>query len=382
MEALHKIHKEEFGSAPEVIAEAPGLVNLLGGHTEYNEGYVLQAALNKTFKVAVSRREDNALRFFAADLAERKRTTIPNLKFKREDRWANYIKGICVSFLQYGFPLKGMNISVSSDFPAGIGLASSAAMETAAAEAIRKLFGLDVSDAQLLQIVNRVENDFMKSYQSLKGPMGCLLARKGNIMFLDMRSLAVEYIPADTADYSFIITDSNIPIINAKEETEHRRQKCRTCVELLSQKRSGTALRDYSESDLKQGMGLVPEPIRRLCMHVVSENTRTLDARKALKKKDFISLGKIMNRSHESLRDNYEVSCPELDWLIKRAWETECVLGSRMNGPGFCGCTVSLIKHSCIRDYEEQIRDYEHIFGFTPVVYPLEPSAGVRVVFP
>ncbi|MBN1647216.1 MAG: galactokinase [Spirochaetales bacterium] len=382
MDALYNIHKEEFGSAPQVITAAPGLVNLLGGHTEYNEGYLLQAAVSQTVKVAISARDDNALRFFAADYSERKRTTIPNLKFKREDRWANYIKGICVSFLQYGFPLRGMNISVIADLQAGVGLASSAALETAAAEAIRQLFSLEVSKAQFLQIVSRVENDFIKTYQSLKGPLGCFLAKEGTAMFIDMRSLSVDHIPLTMDGCSFVITDSSIPVICSREETEHRREKCRTCVELLSKKRPGTALRDYSENDLKQGMGLVPEPIRRLCMHVVSENTRVLEGKKALKKRDYVSFGKIMNRSHESLRDNYEVSCPELDWLIKRACETDGVLGSRMNGPGFCGSTVSLIRDDCLQNYMDQINDYEHIFGFAPKVYPLASSAGVRVLFP
>lgn len=382
MDSIYNAHKKEFGSPPEVIVSAPGLVNLLGGHTDYNEGYVLQAALKQTLKTAISVRNDNSLRFFAADFNERKRTTIPNLKYKREDRWANYIKGICVSYLQYGFSLKGLNISVESEFPPGIGLASSAALEIAIALGIKNLFGLDVSDAQFVQIANRVENDFMKTSQTLRGPLGCFLAKSKNAMFLDMRSMSVDNIPVSSADYTFIITDSNLPVINPKDEIKSRREKCRHCVSYLNQKKPGTALRDFTENDLKQGMGLVPEPIRRLCMHVVSENARVLSGRQALKKHDYQVFGKLMNRSHESLRDNYEVSCPELDWLIKRAWETDGVLGSRMNGPGFCGCTVSLIKNGCIENYIEQIKDYEHIFGFTPSVYPLEPSRGVRVIFP
>lgn len=382
MDSIYKAHNEEYGSPPEVIVAAPGLVNLLGGHTDYNEGYVLQAALKQTLKVAISIRNDNSIRFFAADFSERKRTTIPNLKYKREDRWANYIKGVCVSYLQYGFSLKGLNISVSSEVPPGIGLASSAALEVAAALGIKTLFGLDVSDAQFIQIANRVENDFMKLSQTLRGPLGCFLAKAKNAMFLDMRSLSVNNIALTSDEYTFVVTDSNLPVIDSKEEIKSRRDKCARCVSYLNQKKPGAALRDYTENDLKQGMGLMPEHIRRLCMHVVSENDRVLSGKQALRKHDYQAFGKLMNRSHESLRDNYEVSCPELDWLIKRAWETEGVLGSRMNGPGFCGCTVSLIRNDCIENYREQIKDYEHIFGFTPNVYPLESSRGVRVIFP
>ena len=382
MEKLYSIHNEEFGGPPELIVSAPGLVNILGGHTDYNEGYVLQTAISQSVKIAVSRREDNALRFYAADLNERKRTTTPNLKYKREDRWANYLKGVCAAFMKFGFPLKGLNISLSSEIPAGIGLSSSSAIAVAATEAIRKLFRYEISDAQFIQIANSVENEFIDLSQQLTGPLGCFLSKKNTAMFLDLRTLDIEYLPIKFDDYSFIITDSNLPVISAKEETKNRKQKCRECVGFLNQKKNGSALRDYSENDLKQGMGLVPEPVRRLCLHVVAENEKVLEGKDALLRKDIQALGKLMSRSHESLRDNYEVSCPELDWLIKRAWETEGVLGSRMNGPGFCGCTVSLIRNDCIENYRSQIKDYDHIFGFAAGLFPLEPSDGVCVLYP
>lgn len=382
MEKIYKSHEEEYGSPPSIIVKAPGLVNLLGGHTEYNDGYVLQAALKQSVYVAASPRDDNSLRFFAADYAERKRTTVPNLKFKREDRWANYIKGICNSYMQYGYELKGMNFTISSEVPACVGLATSAAIEIATAEVIRSFYKFDVSDTQFIQIANRVENDFMNLHHPLKSPLGCLFAKTGTAMYLDMRTLEMDYIPLNFDDYCFLITNSNLPLISPVEEVMHRREKCKECVTLLNQKKAGTALRDYTESDLKGGMGLVPEPMRRLCTHVVAENNKVLDGVKVLKKGDLESFGKIMNRSHESLRDNYEVSCPELDWLIKRAWETDGVLGARMNGPGFCGCTITLIRKDKIDNYASQIENYDHIFGFTPELYPLEPSGGVSIILP
>jgi galactokinase len=151
-------------------------------------------------------------------------------------------------------------------------------------------------------------------------------------------------------------------------------------VQYLSTRKPGTALRDYSPGDVRDSMGLIPESTRKKCLHVVEENHRVLEAEEALRKKDLVAFGKLMNRSHESLRDLYEVSCPELDWLVKRAWETEGVYGSRLTGAGFGGCTVTLIEEDAVPRYREHILQYERIFGFRPELYLCKPSAGARIV--
>jgi galactokinase len=166
----------------------------------------------------------------------------------------------------------------------------------------------------------------------------------------------------------------------ADAEYNRRREECRKCVETLSVKKPGTALRDYSPADLRDSLGSIPETTRRKCLHVVEENARVLEAEEALRKKDLAGFGKLMNRSHESLRDLYEVSCPELDWLVKRAQETEGVYGSRLTGAGFGGCTITLIDEKAIPRYKEAILQYERIFGFRPEVYLCRPSGGARVL--
>jgi galactokinase len=381
MNDLMYMHKAEYGIDPEVIVSASGSVNLMGEHTDYNDGYVLQVAIDRSVYIAVSRRKDNALRFYSADLNERKRTTIANLKYKKEDRWANYIKGVIFEMNQIGFNFKGMDITVSGDIPQGIGLASSSAMEIATATAVKKLFKLSMKDAQIMQSAQLAESSFMGMDTEITDQLVSCVSKAGNALFIDLRKLDYEYIPLKLNDTKILITNSNIPLASAPAELRERKQQCRDCVSYLNKKKSGSALRDYSVSDLQHSMGIVPEHLRRICLHVVEENLRTLEAKEALKDNDLLTYGKLLNRSHESLRDQYEVSCPEIDWLVKRAWEIDGVLGSRMTGRGFGGCTITLIRDYAIDKYLEKLEEYERIFGFRADYFFCKPSDGVKIVY-
>jgi len=382
MADVFSLHRQEYGADPEVVASAPGVVNLMGEHTDYNEGYVLQIALNRTVEVAVSRRKDNSLKFFASDTNERKRTTIANLKYKREDRWANYSKGVIALLLQMGMPIKGIDITIHGTVPQGIGLGSSAALCVATAAAMKSLFSLKIKDMQLISVAGKAESEFIGLDTCITDAFISYVSKKDSAIFLDLRTLDYEVLPFNYKDLKLFIVNSNVPRFSIEADLKERKESCRECVEYLNRRKPGTSLRDYSSQDLKQGMGVVPEPLRRLCMHVVEENERVLEAKELLAKKDIIAFGKVMSRSHESLRDQYEVSCPEIDWLVKRALEIEGVLGSRLTGPGFGGCTVSLIKDHAIDRYVDRLSDYEHIFGFDPEFFACDPSAGVKILYP
>ncbi|MBI9103353.1 MAG: galactokinase [Spirochaetales bacterium] len=377
MTDLVKIHQEEYGCRPEYIGSAPGILNLMGEHTDYNEGYVLQMALKQRARVAVSRRKDNSLRFYASDFSERKRTTIPNLKYKREDRWANYSKGSLHGFLERGLNFKGLDITIQSDIPVKIGLGSSAAICVATAAAVNGLFDFKLKKLDLVQIASDAEKEFMGLKRSITDAFTSCMSKEGDVLFLDLRTLDYERIPLDIANYSILVINSNVPSIAEEEDLVEFQDECSHCVEFLSRKRPGKALRDYSFGDLKNGMGLMPESSRRLCTHVVIENERVVEVKDALIKGDLPLIGKLMNRSHESLRDNYEVSCPEIDWLVKRAWELDGILGSRMTGSGFGGCTVTLIREEIMEEYQKRLDEYEHIFGFSIKKFFTTPGAGV-----
>ena len=382
MSNLFSLHRAEYGVEPEVVVSAPGSVNLMGEHTDYNDGYVIQAAVVLHVEVALSLRKDNSLRFYAADLSERKRTTIANLKYKKEDRWANYPKGVLYEIAQLGYPLKGLDMTIRGNIPQGIGLAASAALCTASAEGVNRLLDLDMTQMQVIQSSSLSEKAFIGLDTEITNHFITYVAKKGSAVFLDNRSLAYEYIPLQLDKLKILITDSNVPKGSIEQELKERKEECSQCVEYLNKKRPGNSLRDYSIDDLQNSMGLIPENMRRLCLHVVEENQRVLEARDFLKKGNLPAYGKLLSRSHESLRDNYEVSCPEIDWLVKRAAEIDGVYGSRLTGSGFGGCTITLIREDALPEYRERLEEYEHIFGFDATTILCEPVDGVKVLFP
>jgi len=381
IEDMKKFHESEYGIEPETIAEAPGVINLLGEHTDFSDGFVIQAAINNSVKVAISKRSDNSLRFFAADVDERKKTTIANLKYKREDRWANFLKGVLYEFIQLGYNFKGLDITISGDIPQSIGLGSSAAVGVATALALRELFDFELTDIQVVQTAYLSESAFIGNSERLTDQFCTYYAEENSAVFLDVRTLEYANIPLDLSEYKLVITNSNVPVINSEEEIKERRTECQKCLTVLNLKTSISSLRDFNQSDLEQSMGMLTESSRRLCLHVVDENQRVLDGKKQLEQKDYISFGRLMNRSHESLRDNFEVSCPELDWLVKRAAEIDGCAGSRMAGPGFCGCTVSLMREDVFERYDERLEEYDRIFGFQAEYSICEPAGKARVVY-
>jgi galactokinase len=382
MDSVRHSHMEEYGKAPEIIAAAPGRVNLIGEHTEYNDGFVFPMAIDFAIRVAISRRKDSHVHFYSADFKDRKRATLPSLRYRKEDRWANYPKGIINALQARGYPLEGMDVTIHGDIPQGAGLSSSAALQIATAMAVQGLYKIEIGREELARIARESETEFVGVKGGYVDLYVSRLAKEGHAMLLDTRFLSYHYVPLILKTARIMITNSKVPHAPADAEYAKRREDCARCVELLSAKKPGTALRDFSPADVRDSLGIIPETTRKKCLHVVEENQRVLEAEEALKKRDLVTFGKLMNRSHESLRDLYEVSCPELDWLVKRAWETEGVYGSRLTGAGFGGCTVTLIEEKSIPLYREHIVSYERIFGFRPEIYLCKPSAGARILDP
>ena len=363
-----------------VVAEAPGRIHFLGEHSEPNAGLFLSAAIDRWIRVAVSARKDSSLRFYAADLGERKRTTMINLKFKREDRWANYIKVGIHLFTELGFPIKGLNFSVVGDIPQQVGLASSAALEVAAATALKSFFRASMNDAEFLERLSAAHIAYFGKNGEDVNYLISTSARKDTLLIVDESTLEVQKISSPFSRYKILIMDSRVPRFGVENELNQRMEDIKKGMELLSQKREGASFREYATSDLVESMGDLPEEIRRRSMHVVQEIRRIYDADDALKRGDLKAFSRIIFHSHESLRDLYEVSCPEIDWLVKRAQEIDGVLGSRMTGQGFGGCTYTILKDSAVEEYKRRLEDYERIFGFHPVVYEVKLAPCRRLV--
>jgi galactokinase len=379
------IHHTEYEldddrSEPVVIAEAPGRIHYLGEHGEPKAGLFLSSAIDRYVRLAVSLRKDNSIRFYAADLGERKRTTLVNLKYKREDRWANYIKVAIQVFAELGCPVKGLNFTIAGDIPQQVGLASSSAIEIAAAVALRGFFHTGISDRELISRLTAAQGLFFGKSANPVDYLVSLFAKKDQLLVVDEASMEVKRVKSPFSKFKILIMDSRVPRLGVEEELKQRRQDIKRGLELLSHKKQESNFRNYAANDLVESMGDLPEEIRRRCMHIVQELQRVYDAEDALKKQDFPALSKIFTHSHESLRDLYEVSCPEIDWLVKRAQEIEGVLGSRMTGQGFGGCTFTIIAETAIEEYRRRLEDYERIFGFHPLIYEVRPAAGARLV--
>ena len=392
------IHRTEYEledgrSNPVAIAEAPGRIHLLGAPTpnskdedilnvqnEEETGFFLSAAIDRYIHVAVSHRKDNSFRFYAADLNERKRSTLSNLKYRREDRWANYLKSAIYIFLGLGYPMRGMNFSFCGDIPQQIALASSTAIETAAAAALRSLLRVQITDFDLAEKLKLAHDTLFGNSASLADYQVCLMARKDQFLLIDPYSPALRLIKAPFSRFRILLIDSKVPRMGIESEIASRRTDIMKGLELLTQKRNGAGFQDFTPSDLVEALGDFPEHIRRRSLHIVEEIHRISDAAAALERSDLASFAKIIFHSHESLRDLYEISCPEIDWLVKRAQEIEGVAGSRMIGLGFGGCTYTIIRKELIGEYKKRLEEYERIFGFHPVIHDIKLATKARII--
>jgi len=382
---IGQVHRKEYEllndrSAPVAIAESPGRIHFLGDQGEPEDGFYLSAAIDRFIRVAVNARKDNSIRFYAADLGERKRSTISNLKYRREDRWANYLKPAISLFISLGYPLKGLNFSFCGDIPQQIALASSTAIEVAAAVALRSLLHVQINDMELAEKLKDAHETMFGNTVLLADYYVCLSAKKDHFLLVDTSESIVKLIKSPFARFRILLVDSRVPRMGVESEIMSRRADILKGLELLTEKRQGACFKDFAPTDLIEALGDFPEQIRRRSMHIVEEIHRINDAVSALERSDLASFAKIIYHSHESLRDLYEISCPEIDWLVKRAQEIEGAAGSRMTGIGFGGCTYTIIRRELAEEYKKRLEEYERIFGFHPSFYEIKLATKARVV--
>jgi galactokinase len=380
MSSISALHAAEYDESPGAIVSVPGVVTVMGEYSDLCDGFTLAGALDQTVELAVSKRNDNSLRFYSADFEERKRTTIPNLKYRREDRWANYIKGVLYELFRRNYVFKGLNITVKGSIPQKVGLKSSTALCTAAALAVKELHQFDIDDTQLIQAVYFAETSFMQSKARLVDVMTMLYAREGYFLLYDMHSLDYTEIQCNFNGDQFLITESDIPQFSIREELIYREEACHTGLAAIRERSPGSAMREISSNEIKSASENLPEDQKKICFFVLDESRITREAAAALAQKDSFVFGKLMNRLQAGLRDLFEVSCPEVDWLTKRAMETHGCFGSKMIGPGFGGCTITLLHVDSVAAYTKKLEEYEHIFGFHPAWFMYQPAGNARIL--
>ena len=379
LDTCHEVHRKEYGTIPTVTASAPGKVGLLGDYTEFAKGLGISVALSCRLFVTLSPRSDPMVRFFSREYNERKKTAPTNLKFRKEDRWANYPKGVLAAFAQLGIRVEGLDLSVVGDIPQGIGLASSQALCLASALAFNEFFDAGLSISQLIQIAHKTETAFLGQSSDI-GPFFLQAhAREDHLFVLDYRSYEWERMPFPAEIGQLAVLNSRVPPSSFDSSAARAREECEHCLRYLAVGRPGRSLRDFSRTELRERVGTVPESARRRSLHVIDEISRSLEAREAWAAGDAATLGRLMNRSHESLRDLYEVSCPEIDWLVKRLQESELVIGARMSGEDSGGCVVALARPDAWKRFRPQAEEYERIFGFKAELMVFRPSEGALI---
>jgi len=369
-----------FGDEARVFS-APGRVNLIGEHTDYNDGFVLPAAIDLSTWVAVAPRTDRRLIIHSENFDETVVFELDDANAARRGKWSDYPRGVAVLLSKAGYRLSGASLYIEGDIPIGSGLSSSAAVAVATAYALLSNDGIAVDPMQVAVLCQRAENEFVGTHCGLMDQFISCFGRTGHAVLLDCRSLDYESLPL-ARDVKLVICNTMVSHQLASGEYNRRRAECEQGVQILSHFTAGvSALRDISSEDLERHRAELTETVYRRCRHVVTENARVLEAKAALNRADLSRLSELMKQSHLSLRDDYEVSCSELDLMVELANQVTGVYGARMTGGGFGGCTVNLVQEASVNTFRESVaRGYKEATGRQPEIYVCSPEQGAREV--
>jgi galactokinase len=374
---LASAFQDRYGTTPRIF-RAPGRVNLIGEHTDYNDGFVLPMAIDRETLVAVSPRRDRILRVWSLNLDNSQDLDLEKLGPGRRGGWVDYVEGIASALIGRGMKLPGADIALTSDVGIGSGLSSSAALEIALGTALVAISGSSLDRLSLALAGQTAEHVHVGIQCGIMDQYTSVHALKDHAILLDCRSLESKQIPLGLGEYQVVVCDSHVRHRLASSEYNQRRQDCQLGVQLLRAVLPGIrALRDVASDQLEAHRSLLPQTVYRRCRHVIGENHRTLRAADALSAGDVSTMGELMSASHRSLKDDYMVSCRELDILVESAGAQPGVLGSRMTGGGFGGCTVNLVQKSRLHFFHEAVaREYQSKTGIVPEIFAASASAG------
>lgn len=382
---LKEAFRTHFGRPTDGAAEAPGRVNLIGEHLDYNDGLVLPAAIDRTVLVVFAARSDADVHVYSLDFDSESRFSLDD-PIAREDAnpWSNYLRGVVSVLREEGFSGPGLDLIVTGDVPVGSGLSSSAALEVAALGALRAAWDLDFDDTRLALLGQRAENQFVGVQCGIMDQFAAALGVADHALLIDCRSLEHEVVPLRLSEQGFalIVADTALPRRLERSEYNRRREECQEALDLLrdGMPQAPEALRDVSPAQLEEHAGRLPEILRRRARHVVSEMERVVDSVRALRRGDLDTFGRLMNASHTSLRDDFEVSCPELDRLTEIAQGLRGVAGARLTGAGFGGCTVNLVRAEAVDAFQREVLGrYNHEMGLPGKAYVCRAAEGLRL---
>ncbi|MBE8721684.1 galactokinase [Sphingobacterium pedocola] len=350
---LKNRYKEVFGSEPDLLAKSPGRINIIGEHTDYNEGFVLPTAIDKAIYVAVGKREDQEIHLYAEDFNEKYSIDLADLAIT-DKGWPNYILGVVDQLQKLDLPLSGFNLYLDGDVPLGAGLSSSAAVECATGFTLNELFSFGLKRVDIAKIGQLAEHTYAGVKCGIMDQFASVLSKEGHVLRLDCRTLEYEYVPLELGAYEIVLLNTNVKHSLASSAYNKRRELCEQGVAWVKEKHSDVnSLRDITVDMLDELVKDRDVDTYTKCKYVVEENIRLDKACEALKKGDIEELGKQLFLAHAALSDEYEVSCEELDFLVDFVKDIPEVVGARMMGGGFGGCTINIVK----KGFGQQLAD-------------------------
>lgn len=363
------------------IVRSPGRVNIIGEHTDYNEGFVLPAAIDRAVYVAVAPRTDDKIQLYSGEFDDHFETSVAELK-PAEKVWPNYILGVADQLVKRGYSIKGFNLAIDGDVPIGSGLSSSAAVECATAFALSEVFQLNIGKKDLAFIGQKAEHTFAGVMCGIMDQFASVFGKKDHVIKLDCRSLDYEYVPLKMEGYRILLLNTNVKHSLGSSEYNTRRAQCEQGVAWVKEHHSQVnSLRDVNMDMLNKYVLPQDELIYRRCKYVVEEIQRLLTGCEDLKRGDLKALGRKMFETHEGLSREYEVSCRELDFLVDAVRSHPAVVGARMMGGGFGGCTINIVQEEAIDRLVEQLgKSYGENMGKELTPYIAQVADGTSLV--
>jgi len=376
MSALSQRFLHKFSHTPRIF-RAPGRVNLIGEHTDYNDGFVLPAAIDLYTWAAVAPRDDHNLNIFYENLDQQAQLDLRAIDLRPRNHWSDYVAGVALMLQRLGIAITGADLAILSTIPSGVGLSSSAALEVSIASALLAVSNRSLGLLEIAKLCQRAEVEFVGARVGIMDQFASCFGSAGHALLLDCRSLAHTLFPSPPG-IAMVVCNTMVKHGHSGGEYNQRRAQCEQGVQILeSLLPEINALRDVSLAQLVSQRAVVPELVFRQCRHVVTENQRVLRFVKALDQNNLPTLGTCMAESHLSLKNDFEVSCPELDLMVQLATECEGVVGARMTGGGFGGCTINLVESNSIPAFTNRVsKNYKQITHIDPEIYVLQAASG------
>ncbi|MBS7241090.1 galactokinase [Treponema sp.] len=383
-------HKKEYGKKPEAIAQAPGRFHLCGEHSWMFRDKTLSMAVNIPVYVSGSLRDDTTFKFNFVQLEEKKHANLSSLKLKKEDKWANSVKSVLYGFTSGNFSLKGIDFTIYTDILPSAGFGITTAIKVASAWIIRELCGLKCNQDQMIKVLERANRNYYGMDDHCADTYAALFSKDNSLVLTDYADKSWEVIPFSFKDKSIILTDANVPrIVTWNEDSLMQPENVLLLGELKSRKANVYGGWTYEEnpSELNEVLSVVNEDTKRRLNCIMREHKCVLDCVAGIQKNDFASFARAVNRSHDNMRD-YEISCPEIDWIIKRIRSLDenpddlrtPVNCGRITGKGFGRGIYSVLRNEDVEKYRERLAEYERIFGFTAHCYDVKPCKGVHLI--